>query len=208
MAALPGCDEALIRDLRREWDSASPEDDFGRLTEEWREVEWRSGGKTLLAALGLLFQEVALCRGLAWLLDPDGGHGMGRRPLHALLCNLEVEVAADAPVEIQVEEGRADTRADVVLRAGGRTVVFEAKVLAGEQPRQADRLYAHWKGEDPTLVFLTRTGHTPYTATESADDWVARTWRDVATLLRNVADSAEPGPSAGAREFIETIGAL
>ena len=42
----------------------------------------------------------------------------------------------------------------------------------------------------------------------SEDLWVARTWRDVAHLVRAVADSAGLEPSAGAREFIETIGAL
>ena len=168
MSSTVGTNDAHFDDLRREWAAASPgsswDDDFSRLTEEWRAVEWRSGGTTLLVALGLQFNEVYLCRGLAWLLDPEGGHQMGRHPLHALLRSLDLPVIEDAPVEIRVEEGRADTRADLVLRVGGQTVIFEAKVLAGEQPRQADRLSEHWAGENPTLVFLTRTGYAPYTA--------------------------------------------
>ena len=204
--------QARFDELRREWDSASRdpdwEDAFSRLTEEWRAVEWRSGGTTLLAALGLQFQEVPLCRGLAWLLDPEGGHRMGRHFLDGLLAGLDLPASEDAPVAIRVEEGRADTRADVVVRAGGRTVIIEAKVLAGEQPRQADRLYKHWAAEDPTLVFLTRTGQAPHTAELSADRWVVRTWREMAHLARAVADSAGLEPSAGAREFIETIGSL
>ena len=159
-----------------------------------------------MAALGLQFDEVALCRGLAWLLEPGGSHRLGWGPLDALLGDLDVPVAEDAPVEIRVEEARADTRADVVLRVGGQTVVVEAKVFAGEQPRQADRLYTHWAGENLTLVFLTRTGCFPYTARESEGRWVARAWRDVAAMMRKVADGADA--SAGAREFIETIGAL
>lgn len=212
MSSAVGTNDVRFDDLRKEWTAASRgsgrEDDFSRLTEEWRAVEWRSGGKTLLAALGLQFNEVYLCRGLAWLLDPEGGHQMGRHPLHALLRNLDLPVIEDAPVEIHVEEGRVDTRADVVLRVGGQTVIFEAKVLAGEQPRQADRLAEHWAGEKPTLVFLTRTGYAPYTAKKSEGLWVARTWRDVAQLVRNAAAGAELDPSAGAREFIDTIGAL
>lgn len=210
MSSAASTSERRFEVLRREWTTRSPgddwEDDFSRLTDEWRSVEWRSGGKTLMAALGLQFDEVALCRGLAWLLEPGGSHRLGRRPLDALLGDLDVPVVEDAPVEIAVEEARADTRADVVLRVGGRTVVVEAKVFAGEQPRQADRLYKHWSTENVTLVFLTRTGHFPYTAKESESLWLARAWRDVAAMMRRVADGADA--SAGAREFIETIGAL
>ncbi len=34
--------------------------------------KWRTGGRTLLHALGLHHDEVRLCAGLAWLLTPDG----------------------------------------------------------------------------------------------------------------------------------------
>ena len=210
MSTATSTNEDRFDALRREWTADSPgddwEDDFSRLIDEWRGVEWRSGGKTLMAALGLQFDEVALCRGLAWLLEPGGSHRLGRGPLDALLGDLDVPVNEDAPVEIRVEEARANTRADVVLRVGGQTVVIEAKVFAGEQPLQADRLYEHWAGENLTLVFLTRTGYFPSTAQESEGRWVARAWRDVAALMRRVADGADA--SAGAREFIETIGAL
>lgn len=212
VSSIASTDQDRFDDLRREWYSAAGrpdlEDEFSRLTDEWRAVEWRSGGRTLLAALGLQFHEVSLCRGLAWLLDPEGGHRMGRHVLHGLLRSLDLPVIEDAPVEIHVEEVRADTRADVVVRVGGRTVIIEAKVLAGEQHLQADRLYEHWKDEDPTLVLLTRTGYAPYSAKQSADRWTARTWRDVAQLARAVTESAGLEPSAGAREFVETIGAL
>lgn len=198
--------------LRLEWHEGRPvldwESDFSRLIDEWRAVEWRSGGKTLLAALGLQFHEVSLCRGLAWLLDPDGGHQLGRRPLEAFLRNLDVPVVEGAPVRIRVEESREDTRADVVLGVGERTIVIEAKVHAGEQPRQADRLHTHWANENLTLLFLTRSGQAPYTAADSKDLWLARAWREVAQVMRLAAAEAEIEPSAGAREFIEAIGAL
>lgn len=69
-------------------------------------------------------------------------------------------------------------------RVGRHTVIIEAKVLAGEQTEQADRLYKHWADEEPTLVFLTRTGHMPYTAVASVDRWAVCTWRDIAQLAR------------------------
>jgi hypothetical protein len=212
MPSLAGADDDSFDVMRGEWAAVSPgggwESAFERLTDEWRQVEWRSGGKTLMAALSRQYDEVALCRGLAWLLDPDGGHQMGRHPLHALLRDLDLPVVEDAPVEIAVEEAHTDTRADVVLRVGGQTVIIEAKVFAGEQPRQADRLSQQWAGTSTTLVFLTRTGYLPYTARDSEGLWVTRAWRDVAALMRRVADQAGLHPSAGAREYIETIGAL
>jgi hypothetical protein len=212
MPSAVGADADRFEVIRGEWAAVSPEggleNDFERLTDEWRKVEWRSGGTTLLAALGRQYDEVALCRGLAWLLDPDGGHRMGRHPLCALLRDLDLHVVEDAPVDIGVEEARTDTRADIVLRVGGQTVIIEAKVFAGEQPRQADRLSRQWAGTSTTLVFLTRTGYSPYTANDSEGLWVPRTWRDVAALMRRVADQAGLHPSAGAREYIETIGVL
>lgn len=212
MSAVVDRNSERLDALRREWHAApDPEDRegaFSRLTDEWRAVEWQSGGKTLLAALGLQYQEVPLCRGLAWLLDPEGGHLLGRYLVDALLADLGLPGAADAPVTIRVEESREATRADIVVRVGEQTVVLEAKVWAGEQPDQADRLWAHWGDENSTFVFLTRTGHLPYTAKKSSDQWVARTWRDLAQLARRVIDDAGLAPSAGAREFIQTMGAL
>lgn len=143
--------------------------------DEWRAVEWQSGGQTLMVALGLRLQEYSLCRGLAWLLDPEVGHRLGRHLLEELLRQLDLPVIESAPVEIHVEERRADTRADIVLRIGHQTVVFEATVFAGEQPRQADRLHEYWASEQPTLVFLTRAGHAPYAAKKSADQWATVT---------------------------------
>lgn len=202
----------LFDELRLEWYSAysqpTREEEFARLTDEWRAVEWRSGGTTLLAALGLQYQEIPLCRGLAWLLDPEGGHQLGRHFLHAFLRDLQIPIVDDAPIKIRVEERRADTRADIIVRAGDHTVIIEAKVLAGEQPTQADRLHEHWATEVSQLVFLTRTGYPPHTADKSADHWTTRSWRDYAQLARSTAEDAQLEPSAGARELIQTIGAL
>lgn len=212
MSSPAGPSEGPLNVLRREWHSVGETPDwevaFSRLTDEWRAVEWQSGGRTLLSALGLQYQEVALCRGLAWLLDPAGGHRMGRHLVDELLTSLHLTPAQDAPVTIRVEERRAETRADVVLRARPHTVVIEAKVYAGEQPEQADRLAARFADENPTLVFLTTTGYPPSSAKVSADRWAARTWRDIAQLARRVSDKYGLDPSAGAHDFIETIGAL
>lgn len=212
MLQIAGANSAQLDVLRAEWQGVqSPEswdEAFARLSEEWRAVDWQSGGKTLLAALGIQYLEVPLCRGLAWMLDPAGGHRLGRHMVDAFLTDLGLPVVADAAVTITVEEIRADTRADIVIRIGEQTVLVEAKVLAGEQPQQADRLSAHWANENPLLVFLTRSGQLPHTAQASSGRWLPRTWRDVARIARAAIVDASLEPSAGAREFIETIGAI
>ena len=200
-----------FEEVRADWQSTSGQpnwdDAFDRLTDEWRAVEWCSGGTTLLAALGLQYLEVPLCRGLAWLLDPDGGHQLGRHFLNAFMSTLGLVPLADAPVIIRVEETRGATRADIVVRAGDNEIVVEAKVLAGEQSRRADRLHELWP-RATRFVFLTRTGEVPRTAKVSADLWHTRTWPQLASLARTTADINNSQPSAGAREFIETIGVL
>lgn len=212
MTAVDSDQSDRLEQMRQQWFGGSPagdwETEFLRLKEEWSAVEWQSGGSTLLTALGLKFNEVALCQGLAWLLDPSAGHGLGRMPVNAFLHNLGLQAMSDGSVDIRVEETRGDTRADIVLRVGEQTVLIEAKVLAGEQWKQADRLAKHWADEQPTLVFLSRAGHAPYTAVDSGEQWVTRSWREVAALLRAVTDQEGVEASGGARDFIQTIGEL
>lgn len=212
MTAVDAGQRGQWEEMRQQWFDGTPagdwENEFLRLKEEWSAVEWQSGGSTLLTALGLKFNEGALCQGLAWLLDPSAGHGLGRLPMNAFLHNLGLQATGDEPVQIRLEETRHDTRADIVLRVGDQTVLIEAKVLAGEQRKQADRLAKHWADEEPILVFLGRTAHAPYTAVDSSEQWVSRSWQDIAALLRAVADNEGVEPSGGARDFIQTIGAL
>jgi len=48
---------------------------------------WRGGHRTLMHALGIQHREVFLTAGLAWLLDPDGWHGLGSRVLSSAACS-------------------------------------------------------------------------------------------------------------------------
>lgn len=170
--------------------------------------KWRTGGRTLLHALGLHHDEVRLCAGLAWLLTPDGWHGLGSSFLSALMVDLGLSApeAADlASASIITEETSLDgsTRADIVIRLPrtGTSVLIEAKVWADEQPDQCRRLADLWGEEVPTLVFLTRSGRQPMTASDG-DDWVATSWARVAELLRSVESEHW---SSGAHELTETI---
>lgn len=165
---------------------------------------WRTGGRTLLHEMGLHRSEVHLCRGLAWLLTPDGWHGLGEGFLSGLLSALAIPTDGAARALVVTEESRAATRADIVVRLPQRTLLIEAKVFALEQPRQCDRLAHEWADEAPHLMFLTRRGVRPSTAVESRDAWKTMTWRQVAQIAKDVA-AANCDVSHGALEFIDTL---
>ncbi|GAB2463991.1 PD-(D/E)XK nuclease family protein [Xylanimonas ulmi] len=161
--------------------------------------------------------EVHLCAGLAWLLTPDGWHGLGSTLLSAFLTQVgvtDVDQRALHSATIVTEEYRIDgrvddvapypTRADIVVRVplAGICVVLEAKVWAAEQPQQCQRLAELWEDESPTLVFLTRSGIAPTTARPD-DEWRLLTWQSVSSLLSAAVGRTNPHP--GVRDYLETI---
>jgi PD-(D/E)XK nuclease superfamily len=166
---------------------------------------WRSGGRTLLYALWVHNDEVMMCRGLAWLLTPDGWHGLGTAVLDGLLDDLEVPTEGSARAVVTTEESRGDTRADVLVRFEGVTVVIEAKIWAPEQPQQADRLADAWGEETPHLVFLTREGNLPSTAVTSRDRWHAITWSTIAKKIVASGVSTTPIRDPGVEEYLRTL---
>lgn len=168
---------------------------------------WRAGKRTLMHALGIHYRELPLTAGLAWLLEPDGWHGLGSRVLSSLLGRLGLPAAVVHPVTVTTEDVRLDwrTRADLVIRMPGMTLLIEAKVYAGEGDEQCDRLFSAWhKDEVPTLVFLTRDGSPPSSAVRSHQQWRCLTWADVGVIVRD-AIVAAPNCAPGAREFLATI---
>jgi hypothetical protein len=178
------------------------------MVQEMRDLQasghWRTGGRTLLHALGLHHDEVRLCRALAWLMTPDGWHGLGDRFLRSLLARIDIVVADTATASVVTEEINGSTRADIVLRVGSQTVLIEAKVSAGEQPAQADRLAAGWADESPRLIFLTPDGRTPTTAHDSREQWTGLAWREVAKTLEDIVDD-HVDCAPGVRDFLETL---
>ena len=174
---------------------------------------WRGGPRTLLAAIEVQNRELVLTAGLAWLLRPDGHHGLGSAMLSCLLARLSIAGATDN-VRIVCEESRGDdrssgldrkTRADLVVYGSGWTIVFEAKTYAPEQDRQLDRLYHHWKREAaPRFLFLSRGAREPVSATDSRAHWCLLTWGDIAQLARVAADGRAK-IAGGVRDYTETL---
>lgn len=177
---------------------------------------WRGGPRTLLAAIGVQNSELALTAGLAWLLRPDGHHGLGPAMLSGLLARLGITGTAD-DAHVVCEESRGDdqgsgldrkTRADLVVYGDGWTIVFEAKTFAPEQDRQLDRLHHHWKREaGPCFIFLTRTVREPISANDTSAHWRRLTWDEIARLARAAA-SGQPGAAAGVSDYAETLEAF
>lgn len=195
--------EASPPEQVQQWEHALAQ---ARLDEEEMRAagRWRTGHRTLLAELGMQHHEVTLCRALAWLLRPESWHGLGTRVLASMLTHLGLPTDDVARAVVTLEEAREDARADIVIRYGPHCVLIEAKVGAGEQPTQCDRLAELWAAEEPTLVFLTRDGHQPTTAITSGQRWHTLAWADITTIAHDAANEA-PDPAPGALEFIETL---
>lgn len=208
--------EQELTTMYDEWRHAVPDHDrcsewpatFAAMEAEERDLraqgQWRSGGRTLMRALWLHHDEVVLCRGLTWLLTPDGWHGLGASVLNGLLVHFGQSREGSHRAVIVTEESREGTRADIVARFPGTCLLIEAKVWAVEQATQADRLAELWADETPILVFLTRDGRRPTTAVRSEDVWRTLSWTDVARVLK-VAIERHTECAPGAREYLHTL---
>jgi hypothetical protein len=193
-------DQAVLADWEQSIDSMRREADSLR-----DQGLWRGGHRTLMHALGVQHREVFLTAGLAWLLAPDGWHGLGSRALSGLIRQLGLPSAVSHPVSVAVEETRSggETRADLVVRMPGVTLLIEVKVYADEQPGQCDRLAEAWADEKPTLVFLTLDGRLPYTAVTSAGLWHQLAWPQVAAVIADAARASDCAP--GVLDLLATI---
>jgi hypothetical protein len=169
--------------------------------------QWLGGSRTLLHALKLEHNELMLTAGLAWLLDPENFHRLGDRVLSGFLTNVGVDPTARHPVVIDREEQRKQTRADLVVRVPGATVLVESKTGAGEQPDQCTRLAAGWADESPVLVFLTRNGRSPESAGDRKLDWLCRSWADIASVVEAAMTALPSGrhPAPGVLDYLDTL---
>ena len=173
-----------------------------------RDGLWLGGSRTLLHALKLEHSELVLTAGLAWLLDPENFHRLGGRVLDRFLKSVGVEpTAALHPVLICREEPRNQTRADLIVRLPGTTVLVESKTGAGEQPDQCARLASEWADETPVLVFLTRDRRPPETAGDHKFAWERRSWADIAAIVEAAVDALPLGrhPAPGVLDYLDTL---
>lgn len=180
-----------------------------RMQDLARAGRWASGPHDLLSVVGLNRWELAHSAALGWLCNPNASHGLGSAFLDGLVARTGKAVDVTGPIVCRTEVARADSRADVVVEGPGWVLVIEVKVDAGEQPRQAQRLYEDWfEDSDARFIFLTRHDLPPATAClASRDHWTVVSWRTVRGLLTSLAASGQP--SAHGRpaltEYLRTL---
>lgn len=123
---------------------------------------------------GLERKELPNASALTWLLDPSGSHGLGSKPLKALL-SLLIDCGADTfPLVYQawcgiakeiLPTGNQQNRVDIEIDADTFYLLIEVKINAGEQQDQLQR-YQHEAisraGKRPwAILFLTPQGRPP-----------------------------------------------
>jgi len=157
--------------------------------------------------MGLEGRELPLVAGLAWMLTPEGHHGLGDLVLATWLARFNVPYKASGSVSVRLEETRRDltggTRADLVMRVGRSCVLVEAKVYSTDHHAQCDRLARLWASERPALVYLTRWGEPPADAPTSVDLWHRLAWSDVADMIDVAVQQRRP--AAGVEDFLLTL---
>ena len=197
-------EEALLSDWRGAIHRMQSQHD--RLVASGR---WVTGPSDFLGIISLARHENTHSRVLKWLLTPTARHGLG-----CSLAGRFVEHCVGKPPgkplavkEVTFSEWRHGREADLVVRGDGFTLIIENKVDAGEQPRQADDLYANFKSEPaPLFLFLTPDGREPLTATKPDAQRAFRciSWPSVRTMIEAaLAESLSTPSSASGVDVVE-----
>lgn len=155
-------EEALLSDWRRAMSDMQSQHD--RLVASGR---WVTGPSDFLAIIDLARHENTHSRVLKWLLTPTARHGLGCSLAERLVehCAGKLPSQPLSVREVTFSEWRHGREADLVVWGETFTLIIENKVDAGEQPDQADDLYANFKSETaPLFLFLTPDGREPHTA--------------------------------------------
>lgn len=151
---------------------------------------------------GLAYDEVRNTGVLAWLLNPQGSHGLGFAAMNGLLTTVNHHFVSNFDGEFSAAPGRfcrvrteinpngeiAD-RVDIEIDAESFYLIIEVKIRAPEQPRQLERYCRQAKersgGRPWAVIFLTPQGRMSDTAGEYADSGrvIKLSWKKLASTL-------------------------
>ena len=153
--------------------------------EKTQQEEKRKRGENfnIFRVLGLSTSEVRLQSAfLAELLNPNGDHGLGSKPLEAFVNDIvsdEIKFPFDyesAKVYVELDIGPISEdeaeggRIDIFIQdMNKQTIVIENKIYAGDQPKQMLRYYNYvtknehldYEKNQFRLLYLTLDEHTP-----------------------------------------------
>ena len=178
--------------------------------------DWWSGSRSLLGVIGRRGLEKVHSAVLAWVLDPNGRHGVGEAGLRRVLdrCGLN-GLRVDRHVRVVTEEACRhpdhDTYGytDIVVRAATWTVVIENKVWAEQHGLQLDLYFDAYQADGTTFIYLTPDGVRPHsTRPEVAAAYRRLSWRrDLIPELRAVAADARARgrPSLALEDYLVAL---
>jgi hypothetical protein len=204
--------------VRAEWDQvvacahsevAQWKHDFARLTQEEAALRaqgrWVGGRDDLFGVVGIQRAEIRHTAMIGWLLDPCMRHGLGAEFLKLFLSSVSIQALDSEMLEARIacEVFSEGSRADIVVWLPSSTVVIEAKIDAGESPKQCKLMrerFAHSVGAE--FVFLSVSGGAPETAGEYLDEFRLLSFRQVRHCLEAALQN-RPGFQGPGRQVAE-----
>ena len=178
---------------------------------DFRRLRTRSERFRPMEALGIAHREHSHSIFLAFLLDPDGKHGLQDRFLRDFIAlaadsqplthgrenslPLTAELAIN-PDKVHIHRERHNIDILIDCLPQGPVIGIEAKIWAGEQDRQIERyqnrLASVYAARQGLMVFLTLDGRKPDTGVEDHEvPCVCIQWAAIAELIDGLLGSGE-----------------
>ena len=142
--------------------------DIRALLERLKKIECQNDDRdafNIFKILGIETKELLICRLIGALLEPNGAHGLGTKPLElffefVLKRGLTAPERAYVLLEEQTDESR---RIDIVIHTQNGTYPIEAKIEARDRDAQLCHYYRYCFGDrtDKKIYYLTPTGWEP-----------------------------------------------
>jgi len=175
----------------------------------------------IFQVLGVSKKEVMMCRVLADLLNPSGGHEQGTKYLSSFLRDvLHMEITQQELSVMCVYKEypiSKDRRIDIVIQGGGHFIPIEVKITAVDQISQCYDYYQYARKLDETarVVYLTIWGSAPNAPSMSSSDG-SQTLReeniqcisfakDIATWLENSFLDEQGAMSVFLEQYLDAI---
>ena len=126
--------------------------------------------ENILFLLGVHYNEVVLCRLIKSVIEPDGFHGLGTKPLEMFFEKvLGIEkFEIDQPKIILEEKITDNRRVDIAIYNGSQVYPIEVKIWAKDQERQLNDYYSYYENKNKPdnfaikkIYYLTPDGHDP-----------------------------------------------
>ncbi|MFH1231649.1 MAG: PD-(D/E)XK nuclease family protein [Planctomycetota bacterium] len=118
---------------------------------------------------GIARSEESYTQFMEWLLDPNGSHKLGFKPLGLFLKNIvndEFDFKLEDGVEVEAEKQEGGDRPDLTITGYKFICVIEIKIGSGANPGQIEKYFERWSDEkvkkpNKFFIFLTLWGDKP-----------------------------------------------